>query len=278
MGKFTFRPARTAALVLAIAIAAAACETSDTKDALEGASLHDILLKSATASGENYDYRSAAAAYRTLYLRDHDDIDIALGYARNLRFVGALKQAAEVLDRALKDHPDHGGLLAERGKVEMARSRPVRALEFLERAVERDPDDWRTHSAIGIARDFTGQYELARRSYHAALKLSPDNPAVLNNLALSHALANNIDIAIGMLTKLASQPDASVQSRQNLALLLAWKGDMVEAENLARRDLEEATVVNNMNYFRSLAGAPPAKHEAPDNKTTPPSATGAAVP
>lgn len=261
MGDLAFRSARAVAVVLALAVAS--CQSPESGDEFEGASLRDILLKSAAESGDSYDYRAAAAAYRTLYLRDRKDTDVVLGYARNLRFVGALKQAAEVLDHGLKDKPDHAGLLAERGKVELANSRPVRALEFLDRAVERDPDDWRTHSAIGIAQDFLGHYESARKSYHAALTLSPGNPAVLNNLALSHALANNIDLAVDMLTELASKPDASAQSRQNLALLHAWKGEYAEAENLARRDLAEDTVKNNLNYYRGLGGRAPVKSQAP---------------
>ena len=249
-----FRPGR-AALVVALAIAAASCETSKLDDGFEGESLREVLLRTAAASNERQDYQSAAAAYRTLYARDSADVEIVFNFARYLRFIGRLPQAIAILDRALNERPDDARLLAERGKVELARSRPVRALEFLDRSVKIDPGDWRTHSAIGIAQDFMGRYDQARRSYRVALQLSPGNPVVLNNLALSQALSRNIDLGIATLKELVSLPDASAQARQNLALLHAWKGEMVEAENLARRDLPDETVDNNLKYFRSLGGA-----------------------
>ncbi len=181
-------------------------------------------------------------------------MEVVLKFARTLRYIGRLPQAILILDRALKERPDDAPLLAERGKVELARSRPVRALEFLDRSVKNEPGDWRVHSAIGIARDFMNRFEQARLSYRTALKLSPGNPVVLNNLALSQALSRNIDLGIATLMELVSLPDASAQARQNLALLHAWKGDLVEAENLARRDLPNETVDNNLEYYRGLGG------------------------
>ncbi len=249
-----FRPGR-AALVVALVISVASCETPNMDEGLGSASLREVLLRTAAASSESHDYQSAAAAYRTLYARDADDIEIVFKYARNLRYIGQLREAILILDRALIKLPDDARLLAERGKVELARSRPVKALEYLERSVEGEPGEWRTHSAIGIARDFMNRFEQARLSYRAALKLSPGNPVILNNLALSQALSRDIDLGIATLKELVSLPDASAQARQNLALLHAWKGDLVEAENLARRDLPDETVDNNLEYYRGLGDA-----------------------
>ncbi len=251
---WAYRPVR-AALVVALAIAAASCETPNMNEGLESGSLREVLLRTAEASSESHDYQSAAAAYRTLYARDADDIEIVFKYARNLRYIGRLPDAILVLDRALKKLPDDARLLAERGKVELARSRPVQALKYLERSVKSDPDEWRTHSAIGIARDFMNRFEQARLAYRAALKLSPGNPVILNNLALSQALSHDIDLGIATLSELVSLPNASAQARQNLALLHAWKGDLAKAETLARRDLPDETVDNNLEYYRGLGDA-----------------------
>ena len=244
-----------AAFVVALAIAAASCETSNLDGSLEASSLREVLLQTAAASSESHDYESAAATYRTLYARDPADVDIIFNFARTLRYTGRLPLAIQILDRALKERPDDARLLAERGKIELARSRPVQALVFLDRSVKIEPGDWRTHSAIGIARDFMNRYDQARLSYHAALALSPGNPVVLNNLALSQALSRNIDIGIATLSELVLLPDASAQTRQNLALLHAWKGELAKAETLARRDLANEEVDNNLEYFRGLGDA-----------------------
>ena len=257
---------RRTAFAIVIGCSVASCATPDLDGSLEESSLREVLLRTATAASESNDYQSAAAAYRTLYAREPENADIIFQYARTLRFTGGLSLAIQILDRALKDRSDDARLLAERGKVELARSRPVKALEYLDRSVQIDPGNWRTHSAIGIARDFMNRYDQAQVHYAAALKLSPGNPVVLNNLALSQALSRNIDLGIATLSELVSLPDASAQARQNLALLHAWKGELAEAETLARRDLPNEAVDNNLEYFRGLRGAssvqrPPIKTE-----------------
>ena len=78
-------------------------------------------------------------------------------------------------------------------------------------------------------------------------------------------MSRDIDIGIATLTELVSLPDASAQARQNLALLHAWKGELAAAETLARRDLPNETVDNNLEYFRGLDGAA----NEPDPKTAP---------
>ena len=55
------------------------------------------------------------------------------------------------------------------------------------------------------------------------------------------------------------QPSASAQARQNLALLMALKGDSEAAERLARKDLPPAVAEANIEYYKSLAKPEPVK-------------------
>ena len=48
---------------------------------------------------------------------------------------------------------------------------------------------------------------------------------------------------------------ASAQTRQNLALLMALKGDPDSAERLARKDLPADVADNNNAYFRMISAA-----------------------
>jgi Flp pilus assembly protein TadD len=57
-----------------------------------------------------------------------------------------------------------------------------------------------------------------------------------------------------MLRAAAARPDATIQVRQNLALLLGLQGRLTEAEKLARQDLPPALVANNMAYLRAANG------------------------
>ncbi|MCK4940300.1 MAG: OmpA family protein, partial [Rhodospirillaceae bacterium] len=52
------------------------------------------------------------------------------------------------------------------------------------------------HSALGIGNDYLSFYGDAQKSYKRALELCPDDPAVMNNMAISQGLSGNIDRAI----------------------------------------------------------------------------------
>jgi Flp pilus assembly protein TadD len=211
-----------------------------------------VLLKSATASHNAHDYMSAVASYRTLYARDPTDVEVVLGLVRSLRYVGSLEPAIEIVDNAMARSPRESRLTSERGKLELARGKPEAALLFFASAIEQGAKDWQTFSASGIALDMLGRHGQARDRYTAALDLSPSNASVLNNLALSFALAGNIDRGIGILSHVAGEFGSSMQVRQNLALLYALRGDFSKAEDLARQDLGEDEALTNVEYFKRI--------------------------
>jgi len=122
-----------------------------------------------------------------------------------------------------------------------------------EKAIQAAPESWEAHSTLGVVHDYQGRHADALKAYEAALKVSPNNPAVLNNLALSLAVSGDLSAAIATLEKANDQPKASPQVRQNLALLLAIKGDAAAAERFARKDLPPEVVRNNLRFFRALA-------------------------
>ena len=105
---------------------------------------------------------------------------------------------------------------------------------------------------MGIAYDYVGRPVEAQASYDRALAQSPQNPAVLNNVALSRALAGDLEGGIAILEQQTKRPTAQAQVRQNLALLYALKGDLSKVERLASQDLPERIVKNNLAYFRDL--------------------------
>jgi Flp pilus assembly protein TadD len=123
-------------------------------------------------------------------------------------------------------------------------------------AIQNGARDWQTHSALGIAYDILGRHHQARDSYSAALTVAPDNPTVLNNLALSHALTGEVDQGIAILARVATAYGSTAQLRQNLALLYAMKGDTAKAAEIARRDLSPDEIANNLDYFRRYVSDP----------------------
>lgn len=251
-------PGRSSALrfaAFAAALVVAACampsEQPDPKDAAVDSSLRAAAL----ASQEVRNYTGAAAYYASLYEREPDDLDVVLGYARNLRFVGDVDRAIAVLELALREHPDEIALIAEYGRALLAADRAADALPQLERAAEAAPTDWKVRSALGIAHDLLGDYDKAVLAYESALVLAPDSSAVLNNLALSQAMAGQIDEGIATLRRAVLRPAAGVQERQNLALLLALDGGLDEAEQLIEADLPREMARQNIRLLRGFAAA-----------------------
>jgi Flp pilus assembly protein TadD len=54
-----------------------------------------------------------------------------------------------------------------------------------------------------------------------------------------------------LLRKAVSRPDASLQVRQNLALVLGLQGKMAEAEQIERENLPPKMAQANLDYFKA---------------------------
>ncbi|MEO5372805.1 MAG: tetratricopeptide repeat protein [Alphaproteobacteria bacterium] len=211
------------------------------------------LREAALAAESGFDYRTAAANYRTLYAQTPDDPDVALGLARMLRYIGEIREATAVLDDATTRFGATGPLLLENGKLQIAMDRHDMALAALERARGVDPANWQVHSSIGVALDHLLRHQEAQGAYRTALTLAPDNPTILNNLALSLAQSGALDQALSTLDRAVHHPDATVQMRQNLALLKALRGDVAAAQRLSSKDLPPSMADHNAEYYRLLS-------------------------
>lgn len=213
------------------------------------------LRKAAQAAEANYDYKTAASHYRSLVQRNPDDGALVLKLMRVLRYGGLPQQAIDLGERQLARTGGDPVVLTELGKAYLAQDRVNVAVRYLSQANDQAPDNWETWSALGVAYDYQRRFEEAVLAHRRALALSPDNPQVLNNLGLSRAQAGDLDEAIQLLRRAADQPKATAQVRQNLALVTAIKGDLGGAERLARQDLPNEMVRNNLSYYRMLAAA-----------------------
>lgn len=211
-------------------------------------------LRAAAATAEaSNDWKGAAQHWRTLYSRHPEDKTIALALARDLRYAGDAPVAADVMQQAIARSGRDPALVAELGKAWLASGRQGLALKTLEEAATLAPDDWDVHSAYGVALDTSDRYAEAQVAYARALVLSPDNPVVLNNLGLSQAMAGKLDDAVATLKKAEDQPQATLQVRQNLALLLTLQGDVAAADRIASRGLPPEMLRNNTAFLHWLA-------------------------
>ncbi len=240
------------ARILAASALLWACQLPPEPDVEAEGPVTDFLRTAAATSQESNNYAAAVNYYRRLVERDPNDVDAVLGLARNYRYIASAREAVKVLNDGLARHPDRVDLRAELGKAQVASGQVDDAIATLSEVTEADPDDWRSLSALGIAYDLTEDYAQAQESYRSALAVSPDNNAVLNNMALSMALSGGLDEGIAILEGPAAQPRTGVQVRQNLALLYAMRGDIETAERLLKQGLSMENAQHNLTFYRQL--------------------------
>ncbi|MEI9916431.1 MAG: tetratricopeptide repeat protein [Methylovirgula sp.] len=142
----------------------------------------------------------------------------AMAYARALRASGRYDQAVAVAQRLAAKYPKDMQVLGAYGKALVEDGRLQEAASVLPEAHTPDRPNWSILSAQGTVADQLGDHDQAQDYYRAALKIAPNQPAVLSNLGLSYALSKQLPEAEQTLQLAAAQPGADTRVRQNLAL------------------------------------------------------------
>jgi Flp pilus assembly protein TadD len=192
------------------------------------------------------------------------DAAAALAYARALRANGAKPEALAALDKAAAGKPTDRRLQLERGLLALELGETAKAEKLLRQAHDANAPDWRLHSALGAALASSGRQPEAQAQFAKALALAPDQPAVLNNLALSYALDGKVAEAEKLLRKARPEPAQTPQMKQNLALVVGLRGKFDEARALGEAALPPAKAGNNVAYLQRLAGAKSTANRADD--------------
>lgn len=210
--------------------------------------LADASLKAGNEAAAISMYRRLAREY-PLSLKPR----IALGEA--LLAANAPQEAARAFEGALNLKGDSAQALVGLGRVELALHQPAKALENFDRAAKADAKNTAARNGRAVALDQLGRHEEAQAVYLDLLAKDPSNLRVRNNYALSLALAGKYDDSADILAGLAAAPDAGARIRQNLALVYGLSGNDGQAAHVARMDLDEDAVHNNLEYYQRLRHA-----------------------
>lgn len=176
----------------------------------------------------------------------------ALTYARALHALDQNAQAVAVLQGLAIQNPEDMKVLGAYGKALADAGRLKEAADILTRAHTPERPDWSVLSTQGSIADQLGGHDEARGFYEAALKIKPNDPTVLSNLGLSHALARQLPRAEETLVHAVRQPGADARVRQNLALVLALQGKFDQAEQWSRHDLPPMEAAANVAAIREM--------------------------
>jgi Flp pilus assembly protein TadD len=208
-------------------------------------------------------YERSDALSRSVFWTDQADLsplDPVAGVkaAQALRELGQYDQAAEMAGKVLVVQPANVEAMLETGRAHIARGQAFYGIAALEQARNARPDDWRAWSLLGTAYQQVRRSEDARAAWAQALALSPDNPDVLTNMAISAMTRGDAAEAEPLLRRAAAQPGASLKVRLNLAMVLGLTGKIGEAEQMLRRDLPPEAADRNLAWLRARADGSPA--------------------
>ncbi len=207
-----------------------------------------------TETGATGDSRSAAAKtelekateYWGKQNRENPrDLTSALNYARNLKASGQKGDALQVLQQAATYHGQDRQLASEYGRLALDLGQTNVAQQVLSLADDPSAPDWRVISARGTVLAKQGKYSEAIPFYEKALRISNNEPSVLNNLALAYTMSGEAKKAEDLLRQAANGNSTHTpRIRQNLALVLGVQGRHEEAQQLAASHGSPDTAAN----------------------------------
>lgn len=192
-----------------------------------------------------------AAFFNREYTGDPTDVEAGLALSDAQRALGNPKEAADTAHRVLLFAPKNYDALLAASRAHIADNNAFFAIDLLQSATALKPDDWRAWSLLGVALDESKRSDEAMPMWDKALTLSPNNPSVLTNQAMFKAGNGDLTQAEAILRRAVALPGASVQVRQNLALVLGMQGKLPEAEKLLRQDLPPDVADKNLAWLQA---------------------------
>lgn len=218
------------------------------------------LEKQAEDALDQGDNRRAAQFYEQLIgsekVNKADKLRYKVAFADTLRRMGDNEKARTAFDAVLKETPADLDAQEGRGLTLMAMGKATDAGRVFADIMKKDGTRWRTLNALGILFVTKNMVPEAMAYYAEALKHSPDNPAILNNVGLSQAVDQNYSRAISALeqgSRLSGSGERRKQIDLNLALVYAVSGDVETAADIAEKYLQGPTLDNNLGLYAYLA-------------------------
>lgn len=157
-----------------------------------------------------------------------------LARATKLAQSGKLKQAAEVLQTALKTAPDDPDLLHIHGLVLHRMGKSERAMASIRKSLRILPDNPHALNNLGNLLKLDDDLAGAEDAYRKALRVDPVNAQCLNNLGTVLRAQGKQDDAIATLREAVGIDPGLAEAHFNLAKLHFQRGEFWDALNAYR--------------------------------------------
>lgn len=230
----------------------------------------------AAAQDPAEELRKATEYWGKEYKAKPENKTAALSYARNLKAMKDKRMALNVLQDAATYHSKDPELMGELGRLALEFDQLSVAQRALDIADVPEKPDWRVISARGTVLAKQGQHKAAIPYFERALALAPNQPSVLNNLAMANAMSGDAAKAEEILRTAAAKSDAPAKVNQNLALVLGLQGKYEESKMAGSTSGSTQIAAENTDYLRRMVRLDPKVSPTPAGPTAAPSAIAAA--
>ena len=236
----TYRPHILSVLIAGTALLATGCSVAPPLTAQETQIQTDLdvdnflpATRQMRDAIETQELFSQAAFWSNEYHLNPSDLEAALKLSSAVRRMGNPARAVEITQTTRALYPRDPYLIAEYAAALIASERSFDAIPIINDGLKTTPNYGRLWSLKGAALDQQERYAEARQHYDRALRITPNDPNVMANIGLSHALSGDPATAEGWLRRAVSMPTASASVRQNLILVLKLQGKTTEAQKMA---------------------------------------------
>jgi len=188
-------------------------------------------------------YALAADAYGQIAKGERAYPTAQLGKAAALRHMGKPEDGIAVLTALAQEYPEVAAVHAALGDALRFLGRYAEATPHYDRAIQLfgdpRPTQWATFFSRGVTLERQGRWDDAEADFREALKLSPDQPAVLNYLGYSYVeKKQNLDEALGMIQRAVSARPFDGYVRDSLGWVYYRLGRYSEALDEQERAVE----------------------------------------
>jgi len=208
----------------------------------------------------------ATAYWGQAFAKDPTSLKAGISYAKNLKAMGEKRKALAVLQQVSTFHSGNKELAGEYGRLALELGQVNVAAKVLDAAIDPARPDWRLLQAKATALAKQGMFDKAVPVFQNALAAAPNNPKIMNNLAMAHAMNGDPASAEGLLRRAALLPGAPAKVRQNLSLVLGLQGKYEEAKQIAAKDLPANKAASNAAQLRKLVQLDPVPAPMPDDQ------------
>jgi Flp pilus assembly protein TadD len=223
---------------------------------------YDVVVHQADEARLAGNLDAAIPLYGRALAANPTGVEAKVGLGQSYLSIGAGEEAAAQFRDVLTMRS--GDPTARRGLASalLSMGQPALAEQQIDAALQADARDYRALNLLGVVLDLQGRHGEAQANYRRGIELAPDYVALRSNYGLSLALAGAPQEAIAQLVPVASATRSDARVRQNLAFAYAMAGNLENALQLCRRDLDESSSQRQLAYFMQLRALSPEARSA----------------